>query len=92
MEGCVQEQPAKRPPPAANASPRQRVRGLTRRRNNISTTHFSKPTSAPSTCRSVRGLTLRLADRELTPPAQGRQAIAIALPLLLEKGANLGEH
>jgi hypothetical protein len=37
--------------------------------------------------RTVRGLTLRLADRELTPPAQGRQAIAIALPLLLEKGA-----
>ncbi len=35
----------------------------------------------------MRGLTLRLADRELTPPAQGCQAIAIALPLLLEKGA-----
>ena len=47
------------------------------------------PTHPPAHpyCRSVRGLTLRLADRELTPPAQGRQAIAIALPLLLEKGA-----
>lgn len=37
-------------------------------------------------CRSVRGLTLRLADKELTPPSQGRQAVGIALPLLLEKG------
>lgn len=37
-------------------------------------------------CSSVRGLTLRLADAELTPAAQGRQAIAVALPLLLETG------
>lgn len=36
--------------------------------------------------RSVRGLTLRLADVELTPAAQGRQAIGVALPLLLEAG------
>lgn len=36
--------------------------------------------------RSVRGLTLRLADKELTPPSQGRQAVGVALPLLLEKG------
>jgi hypothetical protein len=34
----------------------------------------------------VRGLTLRLADKELTPPSEGRQAIGVALPLLLEKG------
>jgi hypothetical protein len=34
----------------------------------------------------VRGLTLRLADPELTPPAEGRAAVAAALPLLLEKG------
>lgn len=39
-----------------------------------------------STCRSVRGLTLRLADVELTAASEGRQAVAIALPLLLEKG------
>ena len=36
--------------------------------------------------RTVRGLTLRLADKELTPAAQGRQAVGVALPLLLEKG------
>ena len=36
--------------------------------------------------RSVRGLTLRLADAELTPAAQGREAIGLALPLLLETG------
>ena len=36
--------------------------------------------------RAVRGLTLRLADRELTPAAEGSAAIAVALPLLLEKG------
>jgi hypothetical protein len=35
----------------------------------------------------VRGLTLRLADKELTPASEGRQAVAAALPLLLEKGA-----
>ncbi|PSC71704.1 proteasome-associated ECM29-like protein [Micractinium conductrix] len=38
--------------------------------------------------RSVRGLTLRLVDPELTPPSQGRQAVAVTLPLLLEKGLN----
>lgn len=38
------------------------------------------------THRSVRGLTLRLVDPELTPPSQGRQAVAVTLPLLLEKG------
>lgn len=46
----------------------------------------SLPCNRYTLCRTVRGLTLRLADRELTPPAQGRQAIAVALPLLLEKG------
>ena len=51
-----------------------------------------QPHTRPSACpaapprRSVRGLTLRLADAELTPAAQGRQAIGVALPLLLESG------
>lgn len=36
--------------------------------------------------RSVRGLTLRLVDVELTPASQGRQAVGVTLPLLLEKG------
>lgn len=37
-------------------------------------------------CRSVRGLTLRLADVELTPAGEGRQAVGVALPLMLETG------
>jgi hypothetical protein len=45
------------------------------------------PPVIPAPCRSVRGLTLRLADKELTPASEGRQAVAAALPLLLEKGA-----
>ncbi|EFN52702.1 hypothetical protein CHLNCDRAFT_138705 [Chlorella variabilis] len=36
--------------------------------------------------RSVRGLTLRLADVELTPAGEGRQAVGVALPLMLETG------
>lgn len=40
----------------------------------------------------MRGLTLRLADKELTPPSQGRQAVGVALPLLLEKGGWGGVH
>ena len=47
---------------------------------------LSPPPPLPPHCRTVRGLTLRLADKELTPAAQGRQAVGVALPLLLEKG------
>lgn len=36
--------------------------------------------------RSLRGLTLRLADPESTPVAFGKEAVAAALPLLLEQG------
>ena len=36
--------------------------------------------------RCVRGLTLRLTDRELTPASQGKEAVAVALPLLIQKG------
>lgn len=36
--------------------------------------------------RSVRGLTLRLADKELTPASEGKEAIGAALPLLLQMG------
>ena len=36
--------------------------------------------------RCVRGLTLRLADRELTPASEGKEAIGAALPLLLQMG------
>jgi proteasome component ECM29 len=36
--------------------------------------------------RGMRNLTLRLADPEHTPAAQGREAVSAALPLLLEKG------
>ncbi|GAB4815511.1 hypothetical protein N2152v2_002557 [Parachlorella kessleri] len=36
--------------------------------------------------RTVRGLTLRLADPEFTPASQGREAISTTLPFLLEKG------
>lgn len=82
--------PLSRPSPAANASPSRRAHGA-KAHTRKHTTRNRLPTPI-SACRSVRGLTLRLADRELTPPAQGRQAIAIALPLLLEKGANLGGH
>ena len=45
-----------------------------------------RPPPPLSLFRTVRGLTLRLADKELTPAAQGRQAVGVALPLLLEKG------
>lgn len=45
-----------------------------------------EPSKPISPCRTVRALTLRLADVEQTPASQGRQAIAAALPLLLETG------
>ncbi|KAL4530388.1 hypothetical protein Ndes2437B_g03884 [Nannochloris sp. 'desiccata'] len=36
--------------------------------------------------RCIRGLTLRFADKELTPPSEGKEAVAAALPLLLQLG------
>ncbi len=36
--------------------------------------------------RCIRGLTLRFADKELTPPKEGKDAVAAALPLLLQLG------
>jgi hypothetical protein len=43
--------------------------------------------------RTVRSLTLRLCDRELTPTTDVQQCVAVALPLLLEKGmgSSVGE-
>jgi proteasome component ECM29 len=41
--------------------------------------------------RSVRGLTLRLADPEFTSLAEGREAIGVVLPVLLETGRGLEE-
>ena len=41
------------------------------------------------TC-SVRTPDRRLADPEFTPASQGREAISLALPLLLEKGGWVG--
>jgi len=36
--------------------------------------------------RCIRGLTLRFADKELTPPSEGKEAVAAVLPLLLQLG------
>lgn len=43
--------------------------------------------AAATLVRTLRGLTLRVADPQLSPPAHAKAAIAVALPLLLEKGA-----
>ncbi|KAK9834910.1 hypothetical protein WJX81_007994 [Elliptochloris bilobata] len=42
--------------------------------------------SAAGALRALRGLTLRLCDPAATPPADANDAVALALPLLLEKG------
>jgi proteasome component ECM29 len=36
--------------------------------------------------RCIRGLTLRFADKELTPPSEGKEAVSGAVPLLLQLG------
>lgn len=43
--------------------------------------------AAATLVRTLRGLTLRVADPQLSLPAHAKAAIAVALPLLLEKGA-----
>lgn len=43
--------------------------------------------AAATLVRTLRGLTLRVADPQLSPPAHAKAAISVALPLLLEKGA-----
>ena len=43
--------------------------------------------AAATLLRSVRGLTLRLCDPAATPAADAAEATAVALPLLLQKGA-----
>ena len=48
--------------------------------------------AAAALVRTLRGLTLRVADPQLSPPAHATAAIAVALPLLLEKGASDGAH
>lgn len=42
--------------------------------------------AAAALVRTLRGLTLRMADPELTPAANAAAAIRAALPLLLAKG------
>ena len=42
--------------------------------------------AAATLVRTLRGLTLRVADPQLSPPDHAKAAIAVALPLLLEKG------
>ena len=44
--------------------------------------------AAATLLRSVRGLTLRLCDPAATPAADAAEATAVALPLLLQKGAD----
>ena len=46
--------------------------------------------AAATLLRSVRGLTLRLCDPAATPAADAAEATAVALPLLLQKGAKQG--
>ena len=42
--------------------------------------------AAETLARTLRGLTLRLADGTQTPPGEAAAAVACALPLLLTKG------
>ena len=44
-------------------------------------------TAAAGALRALRGLTLRLCDPAATPPADAGEAVALALPLLLDQGA-----
>lgn len=46
--------------------------------------------AATTLVRTLRSLTLRVADPQLSPPAHATAAITVALPLLLEKGATHG--
>ena len=46
--------------------------------------------AAGTLIRTLRGLTLRVADPQLSPPSHAKAAIAVALPLLLEKGVHHG--
>ena len=46
--------------------------------------------AAAALVRTLRGLTLRVADPELTPAADAAAAIKAALPLLLAKGTSEG--